>query len=88
MRPNVLGILVVARHLRNLDIAALRKNVASVTGNCAAHLRAGTAILVRLLSSRIIDCRKRTFMAEYSDTFLASKKRSDAIRADLPLHPE
>ena len=27
-------------------------------------------------------------MAEYSDTFLASKKRSDDIRADLPLHPE
>ena len=27
-------------------------------------------------------------MAEYSDTFLASKKRSDAIRADLPEHPE
>ena len=27
-------------------------------------------------------------MAEYSDTFLASKKRSDTIRADLPLHPE
>ena len=27
-------------------------------------------------------------MAEYSDTFLASKKRSDEIRADLPLHPE
>ena len=27
-------------------------------------------------------------MAEYSDTFLASKKRSDAIRADLPNHPE
>lgn len=27
-------------------------------------------------------------MAEFSDTFLASKKRSDEIRADLPLHPE
>ena len=27
-------------------------------------------------------------MAEFSDTFLASKKRSDDIRADLPLHPE
>ena len=27
-------------------------------------------------------------MAEYSDTFLASKKRSDLIREDLPLHPE
>jgi tryptophanyl-tRNA synthetase len=27
-------------------------------------------------------------MTEYSDTFLASKKRSDAIRADLPEHPE
>ena len=27
-------------------------------------------------------------MAEYSDTFLASKKRSDDIRADLPQHPE
>ena len=27
-------------------------------------------------------------MAEFSDTFLASKKRSDAIRADLPLNPE
>ena len=27
-------------------------------------------------------------MAEYSDTFLASKKRSDDIRADLPVHPE
>ena len=27
-------------------------------------------------------------MAEYSDTFLASKKRSDDIRADLPNHPE
>ena len=27
-------------------------------------------------------------MAEYTDTFLASKKRSDAIRADLPEHPE
>ena len=27
-------------------------------------------------------------MTEYSDTFLASKKRSDEIRADLPLHPE
>ena len=27
-------------------------------------------------------------MAEYSDTFLASKKRSDTSRADLPLHPE
>jgi len=27
-------------------------------------------------------------MAEYSDTFLASKKRSDAIRADLPEHPD
>ena len=27
-------------------------------------------------------------MAEYSDTFLASKKRSDDIRADLPIHPE
>ena len=27
-------------------------------------------------------------MAEYSDTFLASKKRSDMIRADLPAHPE
>ena len=27
-------------------------------------------------------------MAEYSDTFLASKKRSDEIRADLPIHPE
>ncbi len=27
-------------------------------------------------------------MTEYSDTFLASKKRSDTIRADLPEHPE
>ena len=27
-------------------------------------------------------------MAEYSDTFLASKKRSDDIRADLPVHPQ
>ena len=27
-------------------------------------------------------------MAEFSDTFLASKKRSDDIRADLPQHPE
>ena len=27
-------------------------------------------------------------MAEYSDTFLASKKRSDEIRADLPQHPQ
>lgn len=27
-------------------------------------------------------------MTEYSDTFLASKKRSDEIRADLPVHPE
>ena len=27
-------------------------------------------------------------MAEYSQTFEASKKRSDEIRADLPLHPE
>ena len=27
-------------------------------------------------------------MAEYSETFLASKKRSDDIRADLPVHPE
>ncbi len=27
-------------------------------------------------------------MAEYSDTFMASKKRSDDIRADLPQHPE
>ena len=27
-------------------------------------------------------------MAEFTDTFLASKKRSDAIRADLPEHPE
>jgi len=27
-------------------------------------------------------------MAEFSDTFLASKKISDKIRADLPLHPE
>ena len=27
-------------------------------------------------------------MAEFSDTFLASKKRSDDIRADLPAHPE
>ncbi len=27
-------------------------------------------------------------MTEYSDTFLASKKRSDAIRADLPEHPD
>ena len=27
-------------------------------------------------------------MAEYSDTFLASKKRSDDIRADLPIHPD
>ena len=27
-------------------------------------------------------------MTEYSDTFLASKKRSDDIRADLPNHPE
>ena len=26
-------------------------------------------------------------MAEFSDTFLASKKRSDAIRADLPVNP-
>lgn len=27
-------------------------------------------------------------MAEYSDTFLASKKRSDDIRADLPVNPQ
>lgn len=27
-------------------------------------------------------------MAEYSDTFLASKKRSDEIRADLAIHPQ
>lgn len=27
-------------------------------------------------------------MAEYSDTFLASKKRSDEIRKDLPIHPQ
>ncbi len=27
-------------------------------------------------------------MAEFSDTFLASKKRSDDIRADLPVHPQ
>ena len=27
-------------------------------------------------------------MAEFSDTFLASKKISDKIRADLPLHPD
>ena len=27
-------------------------------------------------------------MAEFSDTFLASKNRSDEIRADLAVHPE